>query len=489
MSYGECTKPGSIEDSHSVHKLNYQNNTVQLDVDSIQSIYDTRDDKHGLIANHLYRVISAHLPGNNGIKYTIIDEKNLVEGLGRNELSIREVHPSEIPRLIVKNQANQWYDPTKKIYETQWLIDVKKYFKNCSDWSNTVNHWITEGLQKDSRLVEVFKASIIPLPFEPLTYQHLNSHVIQNTNTGVGKSFFPYLLGEEPIIGATEASALGSYDQSKSGTTIVSGFLQGHGFPVFLDEVNTIDKPVIQKLLTYLEQGVLTRGLKHRIEVRGVKTIVLTGNPSSKVETNSLDDFLQVVCTTEEPARLGRRFGFLLVGNDYLRVRGEGDSSLRNEIRNVISTTIKQYGKEIQREIDSQFDWIYQKEEALEAEIRYYAAEITHPTVSEFVKGQSYGCIHRLKTSAIRYTILDQLDQVPNGNIDFSAKDETFRKLLLINEDSWKKLAKIKPTDMSAKDWALELSKEYPELSYRKIADIVGYSHTSVNKWLKEGKH
>ncbi len=296
------------------------------------------------------------------------------------------------------------------------------------------------------------------------------------------------LLGREPIIDPTEAGAIGSYNQGKYGSVLKKGFLDGEGFPVILDEINTNDRPLIQKLLTYLETGKVTRGLKEPITICGTKTIVLNSNPANDDLVSSLALFIKVVCTADHPKRIGRRFGFLLLGNDYKKVDDrDADSSLRDEVRRVIETVVHQYDRKIKRMINDNMDWIKKPEPTLEKEIMDYAKSIPNRLVSDFVEGQSYSCIKKLKTSATRYVVLKQLDSVPSGNIDFSCREDIFQRLLDINRDSWKKLASVQILggDTDKKQYVRELKMKHPEMSLREIAKLVGVSHTTVKNWLE----
>ena len=462
--------------------------TLPLNITSLTYIYDMNENTDGVSSQYLYSVAEAHPPGNINTTFTIVDEHGLIDDRGTIDLSIHSMSEPDLTRISSYTVTGQWYNPGTRVYSTQWPIDVEGYFKECGDWSNTVDNWLTEGLDKDQRLIDAFKPSIIPLPYQPLKYQPLNDHKIIVTNSGTGKSFLSYIVGGEPIIGATEASALGSYDQIRGRPVIKHGFLHGEGYPIFLDEINTIDQPLINKLLTYLDQGILTRGLKHRVHIKGTKTVILTGNPPRDEVGDSLAEFLRVVCTADEPERLGRRFGFLLIGDDYKRVRGEGDPRLRELVCDVVSTTVKQYRSKIKKLIDDQLSWIHSTETEIEKSIRDYSDAIPHPVASDFVRGQSYGIVKKLKTSAIRYIILEQLDRVPSSKVDFSDRDKVFKKLLAINEDSWSKLAKVKPDDLSPKAWALQLKKDTPSLKNRQIAKLVGVSHTSVNSWLRDAE-
>ncbi|MDO8056633.1 MAG: hypothetical protein Q6361_07205 [Candidatus Hermodarchaeota archaeon] len=464
----------------------YENTTMKLRVTTILPLYTNSQTSRGVKPHYVHTLVEGHLPGNAQMKYTIIDENHLIKNTGIQEVSIRPLTHKELEELKRLPTTSQWHHPSIQVYKTQYPIDVEKYF-HTADWPRALENWVTERLDKDQRLVNCFKSLVIPLVGDPTRIQPLNAHAIWLTNTGTGKSYYPYLYGSKPIVKPTEAGAIGSYDQTRNGSTITRGFLHGEGFPILLDEINTNDKPLIQNLLTYLETGILQRGLKHPIDLRGTKTVILTGNPSTSDDmTPSLVDFITVVCTIDEPARVGRRYGYLLLGTDYKRVMGDGDASRRDEVRRVIETTVQQYRKRIQQMIESQIQWIMTPEPQIEQEIRDYADATPIQIAAEFVRGQSYGCIKKLKMAAIRYIIFEQLDRILDDTVDFADRDRVFQRLLDINRDSWRKLALIKPPNMSDKQWAIELKTKHPSLPNRTIAKIVGVSHTSIGNWLKE---
>jgi len=429
----------------------YEKRIIRLNVKSIVDYYTNSIDAQGVAPHYVHSVAEAHLPGNADMRYIIVDEDHLIKHeRGVQELSLRRLSYKEIDDLKKLPTTSQWHNPSMSVFKTQWPINVKEYFR-LNDWPRALDIWITERLDKDPRIVDCQKSITIPLSGDPSRIQPLNAHSIWLTNTGVSKSFYAILLGGEPIQGATQAGAIGSYDQTKYGTVVKHGFLHGEGFPVLIDEINTNDKPLIQKLLTYLENGRVWRGLKEPILLEGTKTVVLTGNPSKDDLTISLADFVTIVCTADEPQRIGRRFGFLLIGDDYRRVEGDGAPSLRHEVRRVIQTTIRQYRAQIQGMIESQMDWITTPEPKIEQEIRDYADATPIQIAAEFVRGQSYGCIKKLKMAAIRYTILEQLDRAPDDTVDFTNIDKVFQRLLDINLDSWRKLALIKPPNITDK--------------------------------------
>ncbi len=469
--------------------MSFRRPTVKLNVKSIRPIYSNSATQEGVTQHWIHNVVEAHAPGNPEMKYTIVDEDHLISREGNQEVSIRPLTQQELDHLKSRPTTGSWYNPNLQVYKIQYPIDIEAYFGQCS-WSKKLELWVTEGLNKDPRLVDCFKSIVIPLTGEATYIQPLNAHAIWMLNSGTGKSFFAYLLGGKPLTRAGAAGALGSYSQSQNGPILHRGWLNGRGFPVLVDEVNTLDKPLIIELLAYLETGKATRALKVSIEIEGTKTVVLISNPPEDDLVCSLSDFMKVVCTLDHPERVGKRFGYVLLGTDHKRVNGTPDSSVRDEVRQLIETVLHQCRREIQKMFENNMDWIRKQEADIEKEILGYAKSIPNKSVSDFVKGQSYGCIKKLKMAAIRYIILEQLDRVPSGTVDFSERNTVFQRLLDINRDSWKKLATLPTltTNSDKKQYVRELKAKHPQMSLREIARLADVSHATVRNWLDGGE-
>jgi len=448
--------------------------TVKLNVTRIRPIY--KQEFSPLRVEWLYNVAEAIIGGS---KLTIVDRYGILER-GKQIATIEEMNKEELEKLKSIPQTHSWLKPDMKIYKVEIPVDLKQYFSEC-DWSEKLKLWLTEGLEKDKRIINCVKSITVPLYGDPLELQPLNAHSIWCTNTGTGKSFFAYLWGSEPIIDANTAGLLGSYAESSRGVEVQKGELEGYGFPILLDEVNTIEKPLIPKLLTYMESGKVKRGLKYPIEVEGTKTIIFTANPESNNLISAFASLLKIIASVEHPERVGRRIGFVLIGNDYKEVKGEQDSSVREEVMLVLKSAFIAYRKDVCRIIKASDNWIKKRDEDIEKEVMDYSKSCPNEVVSRFLKGHSLSITRKLKTSAVRYLILEHLDQLPNP--DLSNKDEVYSRLFEINKDSYEKLSVKIEMDEDRKATAKKLRDK--GLSIRDIARIFGVSHETVRKWLK----
>lgn len=404
----------------------YEKPIVRLNVVNMRSIYSTESTQNGVTQEFQYELIDAHASGDAQTKYIIIDMNHLISSLGTQEVSIRQISPDEASQIRNIPETASWYSPNKQIHISQYPVDVEAYFNQCGDWHSKVDRWITEGLDKDKRLVDCVKSIIIPLLGKPTVVQPLNAHSFWITNTGAGKSSFAYLWGSMPITDAGKAGLLGSYFDGKGKANLQHGLLHGNGFPILIDEVDTLEKSVIPDILTYMETGEGHRGLKVPVVTKGTKTLLFAANPANDDLLASIGLFIAKVCTLNHPERIGRRTGYFIFGNDYKDVSGQPDLSLRDEVRRVIDTTCRQFQGNIQHIISDNMEWIKQSEDDVTKQIDHYAETIPHEAVSAFVSGQAIGSVQKLKTSALRYIILEQLHTLPSGTLDLSQREEIF---------------------------------------------------------------
>jgi len=465
----------------------YERPIIRLNIVSRRSVYTTESTQNGVTQELQYKLIEAHASGDIQTGYIIVDKNQLMDGIGTQEVSIREMSSQELMEIRRIPETASWFSPDKRVFATQYPTDVGIYFRECGDWTSRLNLWITEGLNKDSRLVNCIKSLIVPLTGEPTLMQPLNAHPFLITNTGAGKSSFPFLWGSKPITDAGKAGLLGSYFDGKGKPSLQNGLLHGSGFPILIDEVNTLDKAIIPALLAYIENGAVQRGLKIPIMVEGTKTIIFAANPVRNDLLSSMVSFIAKVCTLDHPERVGRRIGYLMIGNDYNKIHGQGNVSQREEVRRVIDTACRQHQQNIQQMIWDNMQWIKQPEPDMKKEIVTYAETVPNPLVRDFIIGQSIGSLQKLKTSAIRYNILEQLDRLQSGTMDFTQKEEVFHMLFNTNQDSYKKLTYFfeKNKCSNNKEFAMLLHEKFPSLSTRELGSIVGVSHTQIANWIK----
>ena len=468
--------------------------TVKLKVEHVKAIYHETEGPEGLQASWLYNVVFAHLQGARDRKYVLIDHYRLASR-GICELSVRPLSEDELKRLLTYPATQTWYRPDMKLYRVQPPIDLRKYFAE-RDWPKTLELWLTEGLEKDARLLKSVKAIMIPLEGDPTRVQPLNAHSIWCLNTGVGKSTFAYIMGSEPLIDPGVAGLLGSYTETRYGPQVIPGALNGAGPPLLFDEISTIKEPLITRLLTYMENGYVTRRLKVPITVSGTRTLIFASNPPRDDDlAYSLAHVLKLIASAESPERVGRRIGFLLVGNDYKVVEGQGDASLRAEVPLVIQSARAEHPGAIRRLLEERLDWIMEADPDVEKSVREYAKACPKELpgrlkdiLPRFLKGHAMAVVRKLKTSALRYLILERLDQFPKPEFSISELEDVYRRLFEVNESTYRNLSYLLEKTSDPREFALKLREKYPTLGLRSIAEIVGVSHETVRKWIIKGE-
>jgi hypothetical protein len=465
-----------------------ERNVNRLMCKSAVTIYDNSGARFPAIKS-LYKVVFSHLSGNTNMRYTLVDKYRLVDRPGEQTLAIREMPVGQIEKL---KGFKEWYTPDMRVYFCDFSVDVNKFFRKVneiSSWKELLNLWVTENCKKDERLVTAFKSVVIPLTGKPEAVQPLNNHQFWLTNTGTGKTTFSLLLGGNPNLDYTEAGLFGgNIDEYRKQQV---GLLNGSGVEV-IDEANTLDSPIMIKLLNYMEQGVVQRNLKIPIVCRGTKTIIMTSNPRSNDLLESFLSFMKIVCTAEHPKRLGRRIGLFLIGNDYKMVDDRNAiTAFRGLVSRIIKySVVKNEQNKINRILAYFKKWVFSHDDDTAELLKAIASKIPNESVREFVEGTTYS-LRKLKASSIRLLMLEYLDKIvlQRGYRDVcklidEEKEDVYKMLVSINIDSLKKISyafeHVKPTP----DGMKILMKKFPTLSLRELAKILGVHHTTVYNWL-----
>jgi hypothetical protein len=444
----------------------------------------------------------AYLPDNYDMKLHIVDSNEIrfITSVGSNYLCL-----VKMPVLAVKKltRSDAWFkEEEMTVYRIEPSIELRKFFE-YHDWKRVLDLYLTEGLDKDWRLVEAFKTIVLPLI--PLNWrndselsklQYFNNHMFLVTNTKVGKSEWAKILGEMPSSEWSSAGFFGSFEKGER----IEGKLEGQGV-VFIDEAMYVtgysDIAIMPSLLTYAQQGTACRTIKGNVEARGTKTLVFASNPTRSEDIlASFEEFLQVLCGKDYPEKVGGRCGLILVGNDYKTVRPQGDIS---EYRGVVLRLIKQvvqkyYYSRIYPILKTNMKWAC---ETGDAENTYKALSLCCPNVfvRKFIDGMSLS-IPKIKMGVIRSLILEHL---PELILSFNLKkfqceiiekerEQRFQLLLSINFKSFEAMTVDSGLMKNKKLCVRQISQRFPEMSLRDIGLFVGESKTNVERWLKEGE-
>ena len=467
-----------------------QNPVNNLKVIKIHRIY--KDNGKGNIVDlkPMYNVVHAKIPFNPN-SYVVIDKELNIDNLGSFEMSFKGITENKANKLYEKAE---WFKKDMSVRELIYPLEPLKCMKILKkykiEFKKLIDFWLYEGCKKDERIVNIMKSSIIPIRnFDPTTFQKYNSHSFMITNTGTGKTTFAYILGESPGVDPTVAGLFGGNVNEYN--DIIKGKLNGDGIH-FLDEINVKDTDIISSILAYLENGNVTRNLKVPITCIGTKTIILNGNPEDTCMVEGLSKFLRAISNVDTPDRIGRRFGFILIGNDYISVdSSKSDSRFRDLIRRLVFTSINKYIKQINSIIKDNLNWINEIPKEVIKEIESKTACIPNKVIKRFFKGYILG-LYKVKMASIRYLILENLDLIVLNKIKKlkeiikKQRDEVFNKLISINMDSINKLSYIYLLNDDKKEFCLNLAKRYPNMSLREISSIIDISKSTVERWIND---
>ena len=470
----------------------------EVKIREVEKIYSTKKDYTNYIdkKDHYYVGKANFIGANKNKEFNIISlEKEIC--IENSIVSLREATPIEISKF--KNHKEWFNDATEKVYIICPSLDIKESFSLLTEiYKQLIDLFLTENCIKDPSILLVDKSFFIPLfGDEPRLIQPYNGHTIKMTPTGTGKSTIILVMGEEPIKNPTEAGLIGSNNEDY--TQQHRGLLEKEGF-VALDELNTEDIQVISKILTYMEQGEVKRGLKIGVKCKGTKTIIINGNPGNESETlytNFRRDIISIA-GTESPKRVGRRIGHLLLGkgDDYMRVDNSKEITCYTLIlRELFKTAIEENKGKIKKIQSSLRRFASKENKDYSKKIQELANQIPDRIVKEFIEGFAIGSSKRVNMSSVRYSILINLDKIVLGKANKELIQKIKEDAILIrpnlekiNLDSIERLLppSQKMSRLSKKEQFYLMLKEYDKKSLREYSKMIGVSHQTIRNWLQE---
>jgi len=453
-------------------------------------------------ADTLYLRAVAKKTGNRFMLFNIIDRNDIrfVQGLGEMDLCLRRMMQSEVLRLPF---ADKLMETPKVYYEAVPSIDLNDFFRR-HDWEKFLHLYVTEGLDKDLRLVDWFKSIIVPLipenwrnagELSNLQFFNNNSFLLLNSQTG--KSELSRLCGESARA-ISEYSQAGLYGSTMKGVEI-KGALDSFG-QVFFDECTFLktydtDSYLLTQLLTYLSHGTAVRSLKEGVTCRGTRTAVFSSNPPDGEDLLlSLHDFVKVLAGGAYPQKIGSRIGSLMLSTSYKTVSPEhAVSSYRNFTSRLLGQVWrKYYFSRIYPVLKMNFKWANSELQDVENTYKKVADRCPDKLVSDFIEGMAMSA-HKLKFSAVRYLVLQHLDKIVFGfnqklfqkQYIVAQRQEIFERLVNINLESFEHLA----VDLGGREDDVEtvkrLRKKFPSVSVRDLARIIGLSKSTIARCLK----
>jgi len=475
-------------------------------VDKTITIYDEKRNSTNIMQEKLFDVARCHLPNNYASAYLVIDRYGLIESQGKNMLSIREVTPKNRKMIIEKASSLGWLKPKEdvsvvRLHEAQLPVDPAAFFERYGDrWREILQMFCDEGLEKDIRLVDAFKGSLIPLPIhECRVWQPYNNHVIMCTNSGVGKStFYEGLLGKNINADLSVAGLIGS--RSKDGQEL-KGELYGSGM-YLIDEISNLTKQdysssILDSLLNYMESGTAGRGVKYGVELKGTCSLFFANNPKPNQDMlDSMVYFFRILQEEKDTERLARRFCMLLVGSDFTRIdkTSSGNTCLRGVMPRLIQTCVLKYWnnklKPILKSALHDSDLVLEKDKDVKNTILAKADTCPNESVKMYIRGMSRS-LKRIRFSAHRIAVLENFPlQYRHGYKALKkAVDEevetVYKRLIDHNLRSIDNLT-ILLDNVDSNDSSIKMIKnKFPSATTRMIANLVGISHNEVAKVLK----
>ena len=474
-------------------------------VDKLFSAHLVKKNSSHVSYERTYRVARTHLPDDISNEFLVIDPIGLIPQAGMHTLSIRELG-DKAREDFLKRVTSAWLNPERgekstmtRLYMAEPTVDPRKFFSELQEeWKRVLECLVTEGLEKDVRLMDGFKASLLPFYGSPEMWQSHNPHQIWLTNTGTGKSMFNLIAGNASNIDLSTAGLFGAnVDDYKKQRT---GVLAGTGMIMF-DEMEQLanveySKQVVLHLLGYLEQGVVDRRLKVPIRCKGTKTVIFSSNPTSDDMLESFVTIHTLLQGQGDPTRLGRRIGLFLMGNDFKRINPEtAISTLRDPIRRLLQIACLQYKARYVKLIMRNKAWVDDpKKEYIDYQntVRAMADGCPDDLTKKFIEGLSYTS-NRLRMASVRIALLENLDEFVLGRGITSIqrklvenRETVYERLCNANFKSIENLVVTDSEKGETAECARKIKAKFPSLSARSIAKIMDKHHGTVARWLKE---
>ena len=461
-----------------------------------QTLYHQTERKGIVISDNVGYIIRTHLPGNYELQQTIWDKDELLDVSSTEIHAVLKKVPANAGNSVeqqllkrIKGEGTQLYYPIPPL-EPQKLFDALP-------WEDTLNYWVGGGTEKDERLMTAFKSCVVPFPKgEPAHYQPLNNHQIWVTNSGTGKSTFNLIYGNSPVQELTAAGLFGSNDKDYKGQ--IPGLLQGAGM-FMIDEVSDLtvsnrdEVPLVNLLLSYLEQGEITRAFKKPIICKGTKTIILNSNPRTNSTLKSISEFVKIVGGCDDKVRIGRRFGIFLFGSDFKSV----DLSKGIPLPQIqfIQRTVKSAIAKRQKSLFTVYQAAYKSLASPDDEMRAHLKEVaegidTFTEVRDLLIGMALAT-PKVKTAGFKTFLAEHLDMLYANQTNELIKmwkkerDEYYNRIFQLNLRSFESTEKARILDRDKNTFESLLNEGYTQAH---IAHIMGISAPAVTKLIKKRK-
>jgi hypothetical protein len=460
-----------------------------------QTLYHQIERKGIMTSECIGQVIRTHLPGNWELQQTIWDKDGLIDVSNTEITAVLRKVPSKLGNPKERLALKPFKGAGEMLYYPVPPYDPRKLFREA-DWPQVLDFWASGGTTKDERLVTAFKSCIIPFPKgNPMRYQPLNNHQIWVTNSGTGKSTFNLLYGNSPVQELTTAGLFGSNDRDYK--MQIPGLLHGQGM-FMIDEVSNLtvtnreDAPLLNLLLSYLEQGEVTRAFKKPILCQGTKTIILNSNPRDKASPlRAMHQFMRVIGGIDDKTRIGRRFGIMLFGNDYTTVDLSRDLPLPTLqfIQRTVKSALAKSQKTLYKLYRDNYPTITEPDKHIKKELSEIAKGIeTFPEVGELLEGLALATA-KMKTAGFKLFLAEHLDDIYHSRHKQLTKrwarvrGEYFEQIYELNLQSFRTVEHARITERDRDIFTMLLNEGYSQTD---IARIMGISSAAVTKQMQK---
>jgi hypothetical protein len=376
--------------------------------------------------------------------------------------------PEEHLSIIIKNWSNE---------------DFVNLIHNCLK---------NEGFKTDEKIEYVYRTDMLPFTFgklDPKRVMKFNPHKIILTNTKTRKTTLGMMLGDV-LDRSTRANFLGF----STADTMNYGMGDGKITPTYFDEVDSLDKILVDHIFNYMELGEARTGVgKAPIVTRGWSSLTFHANPKTfdndpVTMMVAFNSFLQQF--SEKVDGLGSRLALILFGIDFKVYEKtefipaderEKFETLKNMIIEMLVPKIE--GIVTSKEAEK---WLFNDLPQYKEEILSLLSK--NPLLPDMIKrlwaSQTDGYTH-MRGFALKQAIFENAISILKDECNISKlledAEEHLSKLCEYNEESLKKMCEIKFT---LEEQSMNYYKRLPE--YGKALLLGCYAVLQENAEIKD---
>lgn len=454
-------------------------------VDKFYERVQPRNSPNSYNYDVLYRLYLISIAKNNAAKFLVTDSSQHVRVGCNDDIYVMGLRPgdalfssleSNLPELHVVEDMLKKCKCPKPLYATMdemvhllfnlhansgvflqftTPLSAEELLEHSNEeLEKIVERYITLGLCKDERIVEIFKVDLF-VPNKNIvasaSFQFYSPHKFLYTNSKAGKSTTADLLGTRAE--RTTVSNLLGFSTSDE---VNYGSMDGDVLPRYLDEVQEekSDK-TYGKLLGVMECGHVRIDVgKKSITCDTHSSLNFLGNPSEDVEeyaksevelVQKLEDTIKKITTNCEA--LGSRVGVFVFDSKFEVVSGVACSAEEREQLTAAVTSIRELSsaafsklfldEKILSFLNEEFSPQYLKK------LGVFIDHINLLTIKSFLRGQRNSYRH-LNGAALRLACVKHIRELVSGDVDvdslIACARERLRELQELNLRSYERL-------------------------------------------------